>query len=227
MRLPSPTYANVMSTVAVFIALGGTSYAAAKLSAKSVGERELKDSAVTTAKLAKGAVTADRLAAGVSTAGPRGPRGGEGPTGPKGDSGAKGDTGPIGPSEVINVSRPAPVNIPVNGGGSATLASVTVPAGDWILTGQTKIFYTPGNASEWFDCDLKTAAGDLLVRGSFRVGDDAIGVGAATYPLEAAKSFAASTQVSVICSHPSPIGGGPVAEQTVLRAVRVGKIEQR
>ncbi len=79
-----------MSTVAVFIALGGSSYAAVKLSAKSVGERELKDSAVTTSKLAKGAVTADRLAPGAAAAGPRGARGAEGPAGPQGERGPQG-----------------------------------------------------------------------------------------------------------------------------------------
>jgi hypothetical protein len=46
------TYANVMSTLAVFIALGGASYAVASLPAHSVGRRQLKAGAVTTANLA-------------------------------------------------------------------------------------------------------------------------------------------------------------------------------
>ena len=41
------SYANLMSTLAVFIALGGTSYAIAR---NSVGERELKDGAVTSSR---------------------------------------------------------------------------------------------------------------------------------------------------------------------------------
>jgi hypothetical protein len=55
------TYANVMATFAVFVALGGTAYAVA---ANSVGTAQLKDSAVTTSKIAKGAVTSGKIADG-------------------------------------------------------------------------------------------------------------------------------------------------------------------
>lgn len=74
-----PTYANLMATAAMFVALGGTSYAVAKLPKGSVGERELRSGAVTNPKLARGAVTADKLATGIGT---RGPRGTQGPAGP-------------------------------------------------------------------------------------------------------------------------------------------------
>ena len=40
------TYANVMATLAVFIALGGASYAAIKIPANSVGSKQLKDNSV-------------------------------------------------------------------------------------------------------------------------------------------------------------------------------------
>ena len=46
------TYANVMSTVAVFVALGGASYAATQLPPNSIGSRQLRDGAVTPPKLA-------------------------------------------------------------------------------------------------------------------------------------------------------------------------------
>ena len=48
MRRPQLTYANVMSTIAVFLALGGTSYAVAR---NSIGNRELKRNAVTSSKV--------------------------------------------------------------------------------------------------------------------------------------------------------------------------------
>lgn len=79
MRRPRITYANVMSTIAVFLALGGTSYAVAR---NSIGERELKDSAVTSRKVRDGALQTQDLAPGVLTKGARGPRGPEGPPGP-------------------------------------------------------------------------------------------------------------------------------------------------
>ncbi|MBS1678415.1 MAG: hypothetical protein JST08_13640 [Actinobacteria bacterium] len=55
------TYANVMATIAVFIALGGASYAAVKLPSNSVGTKQLKNNAVTTAKIRNGAVTGAKV----------------------------------------------------------------------------------------------------------------------------------------------------------------------
>ena len=51
------TYANVMATVAVFVALGGSSYAALSLPKKSVGTKQLKRNAVTSSKVRNGAIT--------------------------------------------------------------------------------------------------------------------------------------------------------------------------
>ena len=42
------TYANVMATAAVFIALGGTSYAVTALPRNSVGSKQIRDNAVGT-----------------------------------------------------------------------------------------------------------------------------------------------------------------------------------
>jgi hypothetical protein len=59
------TYANVMSTIAVFLVLGGASaLAAAQLGKNTVGAKQLKKNAVTTAKIKNGAVNAGKLAAG-------------------------------------------------------------------------------------------------------------------------------------------------------------------
>jgi hypothetical protein len=51
------TYANVMSTVAVFIALGGASYAAINLPKNSVGTKQIKKNAVNGSKVAKDSLT--------------------------------------------------------------------------------------------------------------------------------------------------------------------------
>jgi hypothetical protein len=62
------TYANVMSTIAVFIALGGaTAFAASRLPKNSVGSRQIKAKAVTTGKLANGAVSGVKVANGSLT----------------------------------------------------------------------------------------------------------------------------------------------------------------
>jgi hypothetical protein len=61
---PKLTYANVTSTIALFIALtGATAYAATKLPDKSVGEFQLRPGAVTAEKLRKNAVTAPKIKA--------------------------------------------------------------------------------------------------------------------------------------------------------------------
>lgn len=55
------TYANVMSSIAVFLVLGGAAFAATQLPKNSVGSKQLKKNAVTTAKIKNGAVTASKV----------------------------------------------------------------------------------------------------------------------------------------------------------------------
>lgn len=86
-----PSYADVMATVAVFIALGGTSYAVAR---NTIGERELKDNGVTSRKVRDGTLLARDLAPETLSQGSRGPRGAQGPAGPVGPPGPQGAPGP-------------------------------------------------------------------------------------------------------------------------------------
>jgi len=64
---PRLSYANVMATIAVFIALGGASYAALKLPKNSVGAKQLKKGAVTAAKIKNETVTASKVKKGTLT----------------------------------------------------------------------------------------------------------------------------------------------------------------
>ena len=80
-----------IALLALFIALGGTSYAAIKLPANSVGSAQLKNKAVTPKKVSPAAVKlfkGKRGAKGATGAtgsqGPIGPQGGQGLTGPPG-----------------------------------------------------------------------------------------------------------------------------------------------
>jgi hypothetical protein len=62
------TYANVMSSIAVFLVLGGaTAFAAGQLGKSSVGTKQLKRSAVTAAKIKKNAVTKAKIRSGAVT----------------------------------------------------------------------------------------------------------------------------------------------------------------
>lgn len=69
---PKLSYANVIATIALFIALGGAAVAAG-LPKRSVGAPQLKRGAVTTAALRKSAVTSGKLAAKSVVAGKLGP----------------------------------------------------------------------------------------------------------------------------------------------------------
>src|SRR4249920_3256064 len=82
------TFANVTSLLALFVALGGVSYAATKLPPHSVGTSQLESKSVTLAKLAPAARAALKGARGAI--GPVGPAGAPGAPGPKGDTGAPG-----------------------------------------------------------------------------------------------------------------------------------------
>jgi len=55
-RLRAPSPALVVSLVALFVALGGTAYAATSLPKNSVGTTQIKNNAVTSKKIAKGAI---------------------------------------------------------------------------------------------------------------------------------------------------------------------------
>ena len=55
------TYANVMASIAIFIALGGAAVAATKLPKNSVGAKQLRKKAVTAAKIKKNAVTTAKI----------------------------------------------------------------------------------------------------------------------------------------------------------------------
>lgn len=66
--VPRPTYANVIATIALFVALGGVAVAAG-LPKNSVGPRQLKRGAVNAAKIRPGAVNTAKLRRNAVTAG--------------------------------------------------------------------------------------------------------------------------------------------------------------
>ena len=83
------TYANVISTLCLFLLLGGgAAFAATQLPKNSVGARQIKRGAITPAKVSN--ATRQVLA------GNQGPQGKPGPQGPKGARGATGATGASG-----------------------------------------------------------------------------------------------------------------------------------
>ena len=86
--MPRLTYANVMSTIAVFLALGGISWAAVKLPRNSVGSKQIKKSAVRSSDVKNGALRALDFRTGELPAGPTGPKGDKGDPGVAGAPGS-------------------------------------------------------------------------------------------------------------------------------------------
>jgi hypothetical protein len=87
-RRPSP--ATALSIAALVVASAGTSYAAIKIPAGSVGTSQIKNDAINTTKVRDGSLSASDFAAGSL------PQGDAGAPGPKGDPGATGDRGAAG-----------------------------------------------------------------------------------------------------------------------------------
>jgi hypothetical protein len=88
------TYANVIATLALFIALGGTSFAAVKLGRGSVTSPNIAKNAVTSTKVKDHSLLSADFKAGQLP---------KGAAGPKGDVGPKGDTGAPGPKGNVQV----------------------------------------------------------------------------------------------------------------------------
>jgi hypothetical protein len=94
------SYANVIATLALFVALGGSAYAATQLKKNSVGTKQLKNGAVTSKKIS--AATRNELRGG---AGPRGEAGPKGDAGPRGVEGPPGREGPPGLAGAVEKER--------------------------------------------------------------------------------------------------------------------------
>jgi hypothetical protein len=93
------TYANVMSSLAVFLMLGsGAAIAAGGLGKNTVGSKQLKKNAVTAVKVKDGSLLGADFAAGQL------PAGATGPAGAKGATGAAGPAGVVGPNSVTSAS---------------------------------------------------------------------------------------------------------------------------
>ena len=117
-------YANVTATLALIVALGGTSYAAIRLPANSVGSPQLKKQAVTNSKLRANAVTSATVRNGSLRAKDFKP--GQLPAGP---------VGPAGPAGATNiVSRRMP-SLPVAAGAVGAVKMACLPGERAITAG--------------------------------------------------------------------------------------------
>ena len=113
-----PSAAMIVALVALFVAMGGTTYAVKRLPKASVGSKQIKKNAVTSTKVKNGSLRAgDFKKSGL-------PKGAQGPAGPAGATGARG------PSNAFSTFRAPSVNVPVT---ATVVAQLNVPAGSYVV----------------------------------------------------------------------------------------------
>jgi hypothetical protein len=154
------TFANVVSMVALFVALGGSSYAAVTITGK-----QIKDGSITTKDIKDRSLLNRDFKPGQLPRGGTGPQGSAGAAGgaggtragTNGANGQDGGTGPRGPSDAYVSGNVGPQS-------NSNSASVTVPAGDYVAAASGQVLYFrddstfPGSEGE-ANCSL-TSAGD-------------------------------------------------------------------
>jgi hypothetical protein len=129
------TFANVTASLALFIALGGTSYAAITLPRNSVGTNQLRTGAIRSVDVKDRSLEARDLSLKArsflkSQRGAQGARGPEGPQGERGPQGIPG-TGGDGTStlSLTEVRQAGTVGTAPAGGSTTATATATCPAG--------------------------------------------------------------------------------------------------
>jgi hypothetical protein len=92
------TSAHVISLIALFVALGGTGYAAVKLPKNSVGASQIKTGGVGSSEVKNGSLKKADFKNSDLPAGPQGP---QGPAGANGTNGTNGAPGPAGSAKAF------------------------------------------------------------------------------------------------------------------------------
>jgi hypothetical protein len=115
--------------VALFVALGGSSYAAVTITGK-----QIKDSSITTKDIKDGSLLNRDFKPGQLPRGGTGPQGPAGVNGTNGANGQDGATGPRGPSDANVSGNVGPQS-------SSSSVSVTVPAGDYVAAASGQVLY--------------------------------------------------------------------------------------
>ncbi len=184
------TYANVVASLALFLALGGVSYAATQLASNSVGTAQLRSNAVTGPKVKNGSLTASDLTAGARTA----LKGDTGATGPAGAAGAAGIS-----AAFATPTGAKAVNFSPTKGKAVTVASLALPAGTFSVVAKV-VANNNGAANAGVRCQLLSGTTKLDDGGAqvFLAPDR--GLDRAVLPLTAAVVLDAAASLDVSCA---------------------------
>jgi hypothetical protein len=120
LRRFTPSPSMIVASIALIVALGGTSYAVSSLPRNSVGSRQIKKGAVNGRAIARNAITSAKvkdssLLAKDFKAGqlPAGPQGAQGPQGPQGAAGPAGASATALWAVVNGTGAPIGTNVPI------------------------------------------------------------------------------------------------------------------
>lgn len=193
------TFANLVASLALFIALGGVGYAAVKIPEKSVGSAQLKNGAVTTPKISKAARNSLRGQAGPE--GAVGPVGKTGPKGSNGETGATGATGPTGSKGDPGTSegyfdRDSNTIAATQAGSDVSVTSLD--AGSYLISARIQV---QGQYGAPVRCALKNASAVEIDDASIKIEPSYLSSGNAL-SLSAPLTLASAGDVSVKCSFP-------------------------
>ena len=176
------TYANVISSLCLFILLGGSAYAAATITGKQVKNSSLTGADIRNGSLAAKDLKRGLLAPGGGAAGAPGPQGPQGAAGPQGERGAQGERGPAGQDGAGAI----PIAVTLDEGASEF---VPVDVGPWTLTvqcsdredrPQVQIFGETDDGTEgtlaWSGIRSHSAEGDFITSGRSPMNGDMRGL---------------------------------------------------
>ncbi|XAY03447.1 hypothetical protein DSM112329_00262 [Paraconexibacter sp. AEG42_29] len=165
----------VVALLALFVALGGSSYAAAQLAKNSVGSATIKNgqvksvdlasSSVTSAKVKDRSLLAKDFKAGQLPAGKAGAAGAPGAPGPKGDQGAPGAPGANGAAGERGPSNASALKKATHNVGvvpaSQTVGSISLPAGSYTFAAKLVLENTGGASVP--ACMVSSVVNNVLV----------------------------------------------------------------
>ena len=136
-----PTFSSVVSVMALFVALGGTSYAAVKLPKNSVGSSQIKTNGVGSSDVKNGSLRGIDFRAGELPAGPQGQQGPKGEKGEKGDPGTPGQNGQDGQDGVLGAVTVQRTDVAL-ADNTTQAVEVSCPAGQKAISGGSSVDQT-------------------------------------------------------------------------------------
>lgn len=137
------SYANVVSTICLFLVLGGGAYAATKLPKNSVGSKQIKDGQVKSVDVKNASLLEQDFMPGQLPQGEQGPTGLAGEDGADGRDGVDGEDGADGQDGLPGPAVPAALHSAGLGDfqGNCTLHSPTTASYDYDPTNRGEVGY--------------------------------------------------------------------------------------